>query len=212
MRDVAIVGAGPAGLESRTRSRLPRSRRSSSSKNIRRSAFPFIAPACSASTRSPNSTSRASACSAPPTAPSSSRPTAAPWSWPPTQCGPWSSIARASINRLPTRAVQAGAELRAGARVRSITVESAHVGVDVRRSAGRFTRAHALLACGASYRLQPPARARRAASVRAERAARAAVRRARTRRGPSRPRGRAVRIRVAGAVHRVRASRSTASG
>ena len=189
LRDVVVVGAGPAGLMAARAARAarPRRRRARRARRHRRSRP--TAPAFSASTRSTSSTFRATPSSSTAHAARFVAPTAARCSSTPSASAPRSSIARCSIRRSPTRAARPAPSCAAARACASIAITDAGVdGRGGRRRRARSTARACVLACGANYRFNRAARPRRAARVRPERAARAAVRGPGPRRSPPRPR------------------------
>ena len=152
MRDVAISRRRPRRPDGRARTWPRSATTSSSSKSIRRSAFPCTAPASSASTRSPSSTFRATRCSA--------RPHGARVRRRRRQLRRRRRRARAGCRRR-SRAVRSVARRRRAARPapscaaaracdRS-TIEPRHVSADVDDQPAGAARA-CVLACGANYR------------------------------------------------------------
>ncbi len=100
---------------------------------------------------------------------------------------------------LADASLAAGAEVRRGARVRTIDVHGSGVSLIVDGGAGVEARA-CVLACGANYRFNRQLGLGVAAFVRAERATRAGLRWSRQRRSTPRPGGRARGIRLGGSV------------
>ena len=157
----------------------------SCSKNIRASAFRRTAPAFSASRRSPSSTfPRHTILSTDARgALRRARRQLGPRRRRPRQRGGRRSRdVRSGARRLEPRRRR---ELHSSARVRAIAISDAGVTITADGGAARSRRARCILACGANYRFNRAARARRAADLRPERAARAIVRRTRTGRGAS---------------------------